>query len=122
MAEFLLTTSHIDPQRLSTMGFGEYRPIASNDTAKGRQQNRRVEIILGNLPSHAANARSNSASTQPASRITLTTVTFQARPLQQSYKLGNGCHRSRNESFDRSGEEVNQAGLDDLRRNGNVLS
>jgi chemotaxis protein MotB len=65
VAEFLLTTSHIDPQRLSTMGFGEYRPIASNDTAKGRQQNRRVEIILGNLPSHAANARSNSASTSP---------------------------------------------------------
>ena len=46
VAEFLLTSSTIDPQRLSTMGFGEYRPLASNDTADGRQKNRRVEIIV----------------------------------------------------------------------------
>ena len=46
VAEFLLRSSSIDPKRLSTMGFGEYRPLASNDTATGRQKNRRVEIIL----------------------------------------------------------------------------
>ena len=46
VAEFLLRSSSIDPQRLSTMGFGEYRPLASNDTAAGRQKNRRVEIIV----------------------------------------------------------------------------
>jgi flagellar motor protein MotB len=27
-------------------GFGETRPVASNDTAQGRQQNRRVELIV----------------------------------------------------------------------------
>jgi chemotaxis protein MotB len=47
VAEFLLQTSSIDPIRISTMGFGEYRPLASNDTPEGRQKNRRVEIILG---------------------------------------------------------------------------
>ena len=46
VAEFLLRSSTIDPKRLSTMGFGEYRPLASNDTTGGRQKNRRVEIVL----------------------------------------------------------------------------
>ena len=50
VAEFLLKTASIDPKRLSTMGFGEYRPIDTNDTAAGRQRNRRVEIILGTIP------------------------------------------------------------------------
>jgi chemotaxis protein MotB len=50
VAEFLLTQADIDPKRVSTMGFGEYRPLVPNDTEQGRQQNRRVEIILGNLP------------------------------------------------------------------------
>jgi chemotaxis protein MotB len=48
VAEHLLRTSAIDPKRLSTMGFGEYRPLASNDSARGRRKNRRVEIIVSN--------------------------------------------------------------------------
>jgi chemotaxis protein MotB len=50
VAEFFIAHTGIDPKRISTMGFGEYRPIDTNDTAKGRQKNRRVEIILGNIP------------------------------------------------------------------------
>jgi chemotaxis protein MotB len=46
VAEFLLRSSTIDPKQLSTMGFGEYRPLTTNDTSQGRQKNRRVEIIL----------------------------------------------------------------------------
>ena len=46
VAEYLLGTTSIDPKRLSTMGFGEYRPLTSNDTARGRRKNRRVEIIV----------------------------------------------------------------------------
>ena len=46
VAEFLLKSTGIDPKKLSTMGFGEYRPLASNDTEQGRQKNRRVEIIV----------------------------------------------------------------------------
>ena len=41
-----LVAQGIDSQRLITTGYGETRPIASNDTAEGRQQNRRVEITL----------------------------------------------------------------------------
>jgi OmpA-OmpF porin, OOP family len=31
---------------LATQGFGESRPVAANDTAAGRQRNRRVEIVI----------------------------------------------------------------------------
>jgi len=50
VAEFMLANSDIDSRRVSTMGFGEYRPIESNLSEKGREKNRRVEIILSNLP------------------------------------------------------------------------
>lgn len=36
----------IKPERLSAVGYGEFRPIADNDTAKGRQKNRRVELYV----------------------------------------------------------------------------
>jgi chemotaxis protein MotB len=50
VAEYMLSHSAIDAKRVSTMGFGEYRPIESNQTERGREMNRRVEIILSNLP------------------------------------------------------------------------
>jgi len=37
----------IAPSRISTKGYGEALPVASNQTSSGRQQNRRVEIIFG---------------------------------------------------------------------------
>ena len=40
------TNSSLDPAKISPQGYGEYRPIASNDTAEGRAQNRRVNIIV----------------------------------------------------------------------------
>ena len=46
VAEYLLRATSIDPKRLSTMGFGEYRPLTSNNTVQGRRKNRRVEIIV----------------------------------------------------------------------------
>ena len=36
----------VDPNRMIVNGRGECEPIASNDTAAGRMQNRRVEILL----------------------------------------------------------------------------
>jgi chemotaxis protein MotB len=36
----------VPPQRMVPSGRGEYDPIAPNDTAEGRQKNRRIEIML----------------------------------------------------------------------------
>lgn len=40
------TNKTLDPVRFSASGFGEYRPIASNETRVGREKNRRVEILV----------------------------------------------------------------------------
>ncbi len=50
VADFFLSEGSIAPDRISTMGFGEHRPLDSNDTPQGREKNRRVEIILGAMP------------------------------------------------------------------------
>jgi len=36
----------IDPENLAAVGYGEYHPVAGNDTPEGRAKNRRIEIIL----------------------------------------------------------------------------
>ncbi|MCR4629028.1 OmpA/MotB family protein [[Clostridium] aminophilum] len=36
----------VDPDKLVSIGFGQYRPLESNDTAEGRASNRRVEILI----------------------------------------------------------------------------
>ncbi len=43
-----LVENGIDEFRLSSQGFGESKPVASNDTSDGKAQNRRVEINLAN--------------------------------------------------------------------------
>lgn len=46
VAMFLTERSHVLPGRLFVQGRGESQPVASNDSAEGRAQNRRVEIVL----------------------------------------------------------------------------
>jgi len=40
----------IDASRVKTTGLGESMPVTTNDTEAGRQQNRRVEIVISNPP------------------------------------------------------------------------
>ena len=41
-----LTNGGVDRSRIQTEGYGKAFPVADNDTATGRQQNRRVEVII----------------------------------------------------------------------------
>jgi len=42
----LLSQNGVDPYRLAAVGYGQYQPVASNDSAEGRGQNRRVALIV----------------------------------------------------------------------------
>jgi len=44
--QYLLEGEVVDPDQLTAAGYGEYRPVASNETEEGRAQNRRVDIVL----------------------------------------------------------------------------
>ena len=43
--QYLVESYKVDGTRLSAKGFGARKPAAGNDTAEGRQQNRRVELV-----------------------------------------------------------------------------
>lgn len=44
----------VSPDRITTRGLGESYPVASNDSAAGRQMNRRVEIVLSDAEGRVA--------------------------------------------------------------------
>lgn len=46
VAEYLSEVENVDGTRISAIGFGEYRPTASNATVEGRNKNRRVDITV----------------------------------------------------------------------------
>ncbi len=53
VAEYLIEKG-VDPSRMTSVGLGESHPIVSNDSAHGRQKNRRVEIVIMPQSSRAA--------------------------------------------------------------------
>jgi OmpA-OmpF porin, OOP family len=48
VASFLEKVGGIDRTRLTAIGYGESRPVASNETAAGRNTNRRIEVLIIN--------------------------------------------------------------------------
>lgn len=43
---YLTDSCAVNPKRFMAIGYGEYRPVADNGTAEGREQNDRVEILV----------------------------------------------------------------------------
>lgn len=70
----LLQEQGVPPTMLSALGYGEYQPMASNQTAEGRSLNRRIEIVLApaeQAPSAvvAASVKKAPAPVKPASGV-----------------------------------------------------
>lgn len=59
-----LITQGVDPGRIQARGLGETFPVATNDTNTGRQQNRRVDIVIANA--EAGSQSSDATGATPA--------------------------------------------------------
>lgn len=46
IARMLLQMRALSPEQISAAGYAEYHPIATNDTAEGRAENRRVDLVV----------------------------------------------------------------------------
>ena len=46
VVRYLVEKGGVDPSNLTAAGHGDTKPIANNETEKGRQANRRIEIVL----------------------------------------------------------------------------
>jgi outer membrane protein OmpA-like peptidoglycan-associated protein len=60
-----LVAAGVDASKITAEGYGESRPVASNDTREGRQQNRRVEIVIVGAGSVADAVQRDSAAAPP---------------------------------------------------------
>jgi chemotaxis protein MotB len=54
VTRYLIDHDGVAPTRISLAGYAEYRPAHPNDTDAGRQQNRRVDVVILNAESTAA--------------------------------------------------------------------
>ena len=46
---YLQEKNIVDPARLVSVGYGQWRPVSDNDTSEGRAKNRRVELLVTGL-------------------------------------------------------------------------
>lgn len=44
--QYIVTNFGRNPERISSIGYGEARPVASNETSDGRARNRRIDLII----------------------------------------------------------------------------
>lgn len=64
---YLTSERGVSPNRLSAIGYGEYHPVATNDTKEDRQINRRVEIVI--LPRVSKVKQTKSAAEEPLEKL-----------------------------------------------------
>ncbi|MEY7999405.1 flagellar motor protein MotB [Clostridium sp. Mt-5] len=70
VTEFFVARAGIQPQKLSAIGYGEYRPIADNSNEAGKAKNRRVDIIILNSKFNAVENNSSDAKSSQNQKTT----------------------------------------------------
>lgn len=48
--QYLVNTFGANPERITSIGYGEARPVATNETAEGRARNRRIDLVIHIVP------------------------------------------------------------------------
>lgn len=73
LIQLLITKYGLPPGHLSAAGYGEFHPVASNDTPEGRAQNRRLDVVIlapfQPVPQPKHNAAPEAAPAAPASPL-----------------------------------------------------
>ena len=68
LVKLLIEQYDISAARLSAAGYAEFHPVSANDSAKGRQLNRRVDVVIlrSGPPQHAPEAEPSAANIEPS--------------------------------------------------------
>lgn len=48
--QYLVSNFGLNPEKISSVGYGEARPVATNETAAGRARNRRIDLVIRPAP------------------------------------------------------------------------
>ncbi len=106
LAKYLVFQYGMRPTYVSISGYGEFHPVASNDTPEGRQMNRRVEVVLLSDPLNTEGEPEDdegtdggSAATQPtkAPRESTTGIQGQLSPEEAATWGGYGYKKKDDE-------------------------
>jgi len=53
VVEYLIKEKGFDPEHMAAMGYGQFQPVAPNDTPENRAKNRRVVFFIKTVKPHA---------------------------------------------------------------------
>ncbi|MGA1985070.1 MAG: flagellar motor protein MotB [Candidatus Sulfotelmatobacter sp.] len=66
LVRLLILRYRFSPTRLAAAGYAEFHPIASNDNAQGRAQNRRVDVVILSQHTGSTNALADANPSKPS--------------------------------------------------------
>jgi chemotaxis protein MotB len=97
VVRFLQDELKLAPRRLMPVGYGPHRPVASNATAKGRAQNRRIEILLlpPRLEAVNADAAKEGPTAAPAAKSDAKTAAVKERDRAKAAAAARKKHPRR---------------------------